>query len=147
VVEEEIQVKAKQVFERIAFEIRMKHAAKDLLGNYNEIKNYILSYGVKSRVSNSGDTFRLHTETYMKITIAGKGLKLYFALDPKKYEGSTIPVSSAGHKSLYAEIPCVLKVKSPLSVKRALQLVDDMMKEKGQEQGEIPSINWARDFH
>ena len=61
----------------------MKSAEKEMKANYNELKSEVLSYGVKSRVSNTGDTFRLHTKTYLKITIAGKSLKLYFALDPK----------------------------------------------------------------
>ena len=91
--------------------------------NYNELKNEILSYGVKSRISNSGDTFRLHRKTYVKITIAGKSLKLYFALDPKDYKDSTIPFQDAGEKNAYAEIPFVFKVKSELSMKRAKQLI------------------------
>ncbi len=131
---------------RIPFQTRMKQADKLLLTNYNTLKNYILSYGVKSRISNSGDTFRLHRETFVKITIAGKGLKLYYALNPQDYDNSTMPVQNVSHKAIYAEIPCVLKVKSPLSVKRAMQLIDDVMKQKGLEQGDIPRINWARDF-
>ncbi len=136
----------KQPIIRIPFQTRMKHAEKELLTNFNTLKNYLLSYGIKSRVSNSGDTFRLHRETFVKITIAGKGLKLYYALNPKDYENSTIPVQNVSHKALYADIPCVLKVKSPLSVKRAMQLIDDLMQLKGLEQGDILKINWARDF-
>jgi len=131
---------------RIPFQVRMKTAEKDLLTNYNTLKNYALSYAVKSRISNSGDTFRLHRETFLKITIAGKGLKLYYALNPKDYDNTTVPVQNVSHKAIYAEIPCVLKVKSPLSVKRAMQLIDDVMKSKGLEQGDIPRINWAKDF-
>jgi len=131
---------------RIPFQVRMAMAEKDLLTNYNTLKNYILSYGVKSRISNSGDTFRIHRETFVKVTIAGKGLKLYYALNPKDYDNSTIPVQNVSHKAIYAEIPCVLKVKSSLSVKRAMQLVDDVMHGKGLEQGDIPRINWAKDF-
>ncbi|MCX5775394.1 MAG: hypothetical protein NTV44_03410 [Firmicutes bacterium] len=137
---------AKRVIIRVPFEERMKVAEKDLLDNYNELKNYILSYGVKSRVSNSGDTFRLHTETYVKITIAGKGLKLYYALDPKAYADSTIPVTDVSHKSIYVEIPACFKVKSVLSVKRAKQLVDDVMAKKGLVKGELENVDYAKTF-
>lgn len=137
---------AKRVIIRIPFEERMKVAEKDLLDNYNELKNYILSYGVKSRVSNSGDTFRLHTETYVKMTIAGKGLKLYYALDPKAYADSTIPVTDVSHKSIYVEIPACFKVKSVLSVKRAKQLVDDVMAKKGLVKGELENVDYAKTF-
>lgn len=136
----------KKVIIRIPFEERMKVAEQGLLDNYNELKNYILSYGVKSRVSNSGDTFRLHTETYVKITIAGKGLKLYYALDPKDFANSTIPVTDVSRKGIYAEIPACFKVKSVLSVKRAKQLVDDLMAKKGLAKGEVENVDYAKDF-
>lgn len=136
----------KKVIIRIPFEERMQVASKELLDNYNELKNYILAFGVKSRISNSGDTFRLHTETYVKITIAGKGLKLYYALDPKTYADTTIPVGDVGHKGIYTEIPAVFKVKSPLSVKRAKLLVDDVMAKKGLVQGEVENVDYAKTF-
>ncbi len=131
---------------RIPFQERMKTADKSIRDNYNDLKNYILSYGVKSRISNSGDTFRLHTKTYVKMTIAGKGLKLYLALDPKDYENTTIPVLDAGHKGIYEEIPLVFKVKSDLSVKRAKQLIDDAMAKDNFVQGEIGDTDWAKEF-
>jgi|GEM_PF-1739867 len=137
---------AKRVIIRVPFEERMQVAEQDLLDNYNELKNYILAYGVKSRVSNSGDTFRLHTETYVKITIAGKGLKLYYALDPKAYADSTIPVTDVSHKSIYVEIPACFKVKSVLSVKRAKQLIDDVMAKKGLIKGEVENVDYAKTF-
>ena len=94
---------------------------------YVEIKNEILAYGVKSRISNSGDTFRLHRKTYMKIVVAGKGLKLYFALEPTDYADSPIPVQDVGDKNLYVDIPLAFKVKSDLSRRRAKQLIADAM--------------------
>ena len=144
--EEPAAEEAKNPIIRIPFQERMKTADKSIRDNYNELKNYILSYGVKSRISNSGDTFRLHTKTYVKLTIAGKGLKLYYALDPKDYENTTIPVLDAGHKGIYEEIPLVFKVKSDLSIKRAKQLVDDAMAKDNLVQGEVENIDWAKEF-
>ncbi len=146
VVEEAVAEESKNPIIRIPFQERMKTADKSIRDNYNELKNYILSYGVKSRISNSGDTFRLHTKTYVKLTIAGKGLKLYYALDPKDYENTTIPVLDAGHKGIYAEIPLVFKVKSDLSIKRAKQLVDDAMAKDNLVQGTVEDIDWAKEF-
>jgi hypothetical protein len=114
--------------------------------NYNELKNEILSWGVKSRVSNSGDTFRLHRKTYIKLTIAGKSLKLYFALNPEDYRDSTIPVQDAGGKNIYEEIPLVFKVKSGLSLRRCKQLIQDVMEKDGLEQGEIGTVNWVKEL-
>ena len=131
---------------RIPFEERITTAEKEMQDNYNEIKNEILSWGVKSRVSNSGDTFRLHRKTYIKLTVAGKSLKLYFALNPDDYRDSSIPVQDAGEKNSYAEIPLVFKVKSGLSLRRCKQLIQDCMEKDGLEQGEIGSVNWVKEL-
>ena len=141
-----VPVEAKAPIVRIPFEERIVSADKAMKDNYNELKNEILSYGVKSRISNSGDTFRLHRKTYVKITIAGKSLKLYFALDPKDYKDSTIPFQDAGEKNAYAEIPFVFKVKSELSMKRAKQLIQDVMEKDGLEQGVVESVNWVKEI-
>ncbi|HPY38496.1 MAG TPA: hypothetical protein PLU89_03315 [Bacilli bacterium] len=138
--------KEKPTYERIPFQTRMLKADKEMKNNYNELKSEIMSYGVKSRVSNSGDTFRLHTKTYLKITIAGKSLKLYYALDPKDYEKTTLPVQDAGHKGIYKDIPLVFKVKSDLSMRRAKQLIADTMEKSGLEQGKIELHNWVKEI-
>ena len=128
---------------RIPFQERMLNADDEMKRNYNELKNEILSYGVNSRVSNSGDAFRLHRKTYVKITIAGLSLKLYFALNPDDYKDSTIPVQNAGHKGIYEEIPLVFKVKSGLSMRRAKELIQTVMDKDGLEQGAIGDTDWV----
>ena len=128
---------------RIPFQTRMINADDEMKRNYNELKNEILSYGVNSRVSNSGDAFRLHRKTYVKITIAGLSLKLYFALNPDDYKDSTIPVQNAGHKGIYEEIPLVFKVKSGLSMRRAKELIQTVMDQGGLEQGAIGDTDWV----
>ena len=139
---------AKEVvpFERISFAERLGKADKVLKEHYNELKSEVLSYGIKSRVSNSGDTFRLHTKTYVKMVVAGKALKLYFALDPKAYADSTFPVGDASKKGLYKDIPLVFKVKSELSVRRAKQLIAEVAGKDGLVQGEVEAHNWAKEL-
>ena len=141
-----VQPEEKKPIIRIPFTERMLSADKEMQANYNELKNEILSYGVNSRVSNSGDTFRLHCKTYVKITIAGLSLKLYFALNPDDYKDSTLPIQNAGHKGIYAEIPLVFKVKSGLSMRRCKQLIQDVFDKNGLEQGEISNIDWVEEL-
>ncbi|MCF0112794.1 MAG: hypothetical protein HUJ60_02335, partial [Bacilli bacterium] len=131
---------------RIPFSTRMKEMDATMKSNYNELKSEIMSYGVKSRISNKGDTFRLHKKTFVRITIAGKSLKLYLALDPKDYANSTFPISDAGDKAVYAEIPLVFKVKSELSMRRAKQLIADVMEKNGLEQSKVEPHNWAEEL-
>ena len=138
--------KEEKGYERLTFAERLLRSDKELLDLYNELKNEILSYGVKSRISSNGDTFRLHKKMYIKITVAGKSLKLYFALNPDDYRDSKIPVQDAGHKGLYADIPLVFKVRSGLSVRRCKELIQDTMEKDGLEQGEVEKINWAKEL-
>ena len=131
---------------RVPFPERLDAAEKDVKANYNDIKAEALSFGLKSRLSNSGDTFRLHTKTYLKITVAGKGLKLYYALDPKAYENSPIPLKDVSNKNIYKEIPGCFKVKSDLSVKRAKQLIADACEKDNLEQGKPEIKNYAAEM-
>ena len=61
------------------------------------------------------------------MTIRGKTLKVYYKLNPKDYKDSTLPIKDESKVKKYSEYPAVLKVKSDLSLKRALQLVDETM--------------------
>ncbi len=128
---------------RISFPDRMVDADDLMKSNYNELKSELMAYGMKSRVSNSGDTFRLHKVTYVKIAIAGKSLKLYMALDPKDYADSSLPIGDVSAKNTYKDIPFVFKVKSPLSMRRAKQLIAELMDKHDLEQGKVNPHNWA----
>lgn len=142
--EEIVEEKAKII--RIPFETRILTMEPLMRNNFNELKAEILSYGVKSRISNSGDTFRLHTKTYVKMTIAGKSLKLYFALNPEDYKDTTLPIADVSHKGIYKDIPLVFKVKSGLSLRRAKALIADVMAKDNLKQGEIVKKDYIQDI-
>ena len=132
---------------RLSFAEKVTAAPQEVKDNYNDLKAYALGYGLKSRVANGGDTFRLHTKTYFRINMVGKGLKLYYALDPKDYENSPIPVQDVGHKNLYKDIPLCFKVRSGLSVKRAKQLIDDVCGKAGLTYGApVDTRDYAADL-
>ena len=122
--------KSKEIIERVPFTDKIRRADKELKNKYEELKAYLLSYGLKSRISIDGDTYRLHTVKYVHVTIAGKKMKVYYALDPKAYENSTTPVKEARAKK-YNDVPAYLDVKSDLSVKRAKALIDEVMNKAG----------------
>ena len=132
---------------RIPFAKKMVKADKDLQDKYSELKNEILAYDAKSRISIAGDTFRAHRKAYVKITIVGKMLKVYFALNPRDFVDSPIPVVDASDKVAYEDVPAMLKVKSNLSVKRAKELIrlafdaDGIKKEKDAE-----DHNWMKEI-
>ena len=125
---------------------RIITADADIKANYNEIKNEILSYGVKSRLSRGGDIFRLHNKRYVKIFLVGKTLKVYLALDPENYKDSTIPYEDVGASPACADIPMLFKVRSGLSVRRCKELVRATMEKDGLKQKEVKDKNWVSEL-
>jgi len=115
---------------RASFETKVKNADEDLRHKYYELRDYIKSYGIHNRVSIPGDTFSAHRQRYIFVTISGKHLKVSYDLNPNSYKDSTIPVEFNKAKK-FADLALLFKVRSDLSLKRAEQLVDDIMASKG----------------
>ena len=122
---------------------RVITADLDTKANYNELKNELLSYGVKSRLSRGGDTFRLGGKEYAKIYLVGKTLKVYLALSPEDYKDSTIPIEDVGHRPNYAGMPLLFKVRSGLSVRRCKELIKAACEKDGLTQKEVGDTNWV----
>jgi hypothetical protein len=132
---------------RISFYERIVSLDQELLDDYNELKNELMSYGLKSRVSSTGDTFRLHRVTYVKMIFSGKKVKLYMKLNPADYKDTTIPFDDVSHKRSYAEIPFVFKVKSGLSLRRAKALIKEMMDNAGiAQESEPKKVKYAENL-
>lgn len=129
---------------RRTFVEKLGKAPTNIKNAYNEVKSELLSYGVKARVSKTGESFRYKKVILAKLTAQGKIIKINLALDPKAYSNTTIPVQDIGMKKSYIEIPALLKIKSTLSVKRAKKLVADVMAKHGLVQGEVVKKNHAK---
>ena len=108
-----------------SFETRVKNSDYDIRHKYYDLRDYITWYGLKNRLSNPGDTFSHQRQRYAFITIVGKHIRLYIGLNPDDYVGSTVPVEKIEVKK-YQDIPCMLRIKSDLSYRRAKKLVDDL---------------------
>ena len=130
---------------REPFALKLKKSDQSLKDIYNEIKAEFLSYGLGSRISLNGDTFRLHTKTYARIQVVGKSLKINYALNTKDYTDSTIPHTDSGHQKAYEEIPFTFKVRSSLSVRRAKDLIRDSVINDGLTQDEVINKNYAKE--
>lgn len=104
---------------------RLAESEDDLRNAYSTIKNELLKHRkVHARVSKSCETFRVGYDEIAKIVVAGKGLKLYLALDPFSVDSAIYHQRDASSKKRFVEVPLVVKVKSPLSIKKACQLID-----------------------
>lgn len=133
--------------QRIPFAEKIVKADKELQAKYNELKSEFLAYGASSRVSIACDTFRLHRKAYVKVTIVGKTLKVYYALNPNDFVDSPIPVTDASDKVAYEDVPALLKVKSNLSVKRAKELAELAFAADGvKRENDAVEHNWVKDI-
>ena len=111
---------------RASFETRLKNADFDLRHKYYDLRDHIKSYGLSNRLSIPGDSFSAHRKRYVFITINGKHLKVYFATNPDDYKDTPIPVERTETKK-YEDLPLQFKVRSDLSFRRAVKIVDDML--------------------
>lgn len=92
---------------------------------YSSLKNELLKHRkMHSRISKSCETFRVGYDVIAKIVVAGKGLKIYLALDPYSVDSAIYHQRDASSKKRFVEVPLVVKVKSPLALKKACQLID-----------------------
>lgn len=96
---------------------------------YQELKNYLLSYGLKSRMSWSYDSIYLGRIPFAKLAIRGKTLAMNIALNPTGYEGGMYEDRSDSKK--YAEVPLRIKIKSNRCLKLAKQAIDLLASNRG----------------
>ncbi len=91
--------------------------------NYDELKNVLLSYRkVKSRISNTADTFNLGRTKLAKLSVSGKSLKLYLNLDFNEVE-SRLKCKDASETKAYEEVPVFLRIRSLRAMKNAKYLI------------------------
>ncbi len=97
---------------------------------YEELSNYLQSFKkVKSRISNACDSFRFGMKYLAKITIKGKTLCMYLALNPAEFEDSKYHFTDVSAKKKYEDTPMMLKIRSNRALKYAKELIDTMMQQ------------------
>lgn len=114
---------------RKSFSEKLRKSPADLKGNYKEIRKAALEHDLKERVSKNSATYHLGRKTYLKMAIVGKTLRCYFAVPKDKYDDTAIPLEDVSDKKAYEDTPSLLRVRSSLSMRRAVKLISDMMEE------------------
>ncbi len=146
VVEEQAQEtsevkKLKRINVKKAFEIYVRTGDEQLKENYSQIKNALLSYGMHARMTKSRENFSkkgLSTSKVKegkalrlqaKLLVRGKFLKLYLNLDPTNLDAKYFRFKDVSDKM--PDQATYIKVRSKLSLKRALELIDLLAKNEG----------------
>ncbi len=95
---------------------------------YSSVKNSLISYKkVNSRVSFSYDSFKLGRKAVAKLSVRGKTLVLFLALNPNDYLGTKYYPKDFSDVKRYVDTPMMVKVKSTRGVKYAIELIDKML--------------------
>ena len=119
---------------RRSYMSRIIQSSDNTKGYYESVKNKFLSYkNVKSRTSWGHETFNCGRKKLAHFNVRGKTLVMYLALDPAEYVGTKYHAKDMSEKAKYAQVPVMVRVKSPRGEKFALELIEQLM-----EKNEIP---------
>lgn len=127
-----------------SFIARIIQSSDDVKNYYGSVKHALLSYKkVNSNVGWSSERFNKGRETVARLKIRGKTLCLYLALDPNEYKTSVYhQVDVSDNKSVNGT-PMMVKIKSPLGVKKAIRLIDELLLKRNGERRTIPERDYA----
>ena len=113
---------------RRSFLARLIQSADELKVRYSLIKNELLAYkGAKARYSWGCETFKGSKQKIAVFAFKGKTLHLCLPLDPADYTDSKYSFSDLTGKARYQDTPFGLKIRSPRSVKHAIELIEAVM--------------------
>ena len=113
------------------FNSRMMFAPYETKEYYNEIKNYLVMYRAKGRISSRCESYR-YKGLVAKVALGGKSIKVFLALDTSFIDANPkYHLKDLSSKKQYEEVPVMIKVRSPRALKYFKELVDIMMANRG----------------
>lgn len=101
---------------------------------YSQIKNCLLSYGFKSRISWKRETFRCGRKTAARLRLRGKTLSVAYALDPAEFENSKFLIEDISDIASYADTPCLYRIKNDKRARYAKLLIARLAEKFGLRQ-------------
>lgn len=127
-----------------SFIARIIQGTDDQKNYYGRVKTALLSYKkVNSNVAWGAERFNKGRETIARFKIRGKTLCLYLALDPNEFPVSVYHhVDVSDNKSMHGT-PMMVKIKSPLGVKKAIRLIDEMLSRRNGEKRVVAERDYA----
>ncbi len=109
------------------FEERLAEAEDIVKQGYEEINAKLLSYKkVNVRISKKYVSYRVGRQLVAKLTIRGKTLRCYLALDPEAYEVAKLHHKDESEFTTYQEVPMMMRVRSNRAIKNTVRLVEDI---------------------
>ncbi len=128
---------------RTSFMSRLIQSEPPIQDYYTVIKNTLLSYkGVKARTSWNFESFNKGRIQCAKLNVKGNAFQVYLALDPNEYNVNKYHFVDVSDKPKLGDVPMLMKVKSDRTLKYSIELIEEVMKKNGIEQGEVPNVDY-----
>lgn len=123
----------------LSFSDRMGDAGYMAGRRYDAVKNAFLSYKtaerkpktVRTRITNSGETFYAGRKVLGKLCLVGGYLRLFLALDPTRYNSDKYHHKDYSEVVRYAKFPFMIKLSSDRQVKYAEELIEELLTQNG----------------
>lgn len=119
-----------------SFVAKLKQSEDDIKGYYSSLKNALTEYKrINSNISWHGDRFNFGRDTVARMTIIGKTLGLYLALDPldPEFKQTVYRQKDVSKQKAYEGTPFMVKIKSDGGLKKAVRLVGILAEKLGAE--------------
>ena len=98
---------------------------------YDDLKNFALRYKkLKARISKKFDSINKGRLQFVKLSVAGKTLKLFLNMDIGKVDPK-FHCKDVSDKKTYEPVPVLLRIKSGRAVKYAKRLIEQCAAEHG----------------
>jgi hypothetical protein len=123
-----------------SFIAKLKQSEDDIKTYYSALKNALTEYNkINSNISWHGDRFNFGRDTVARITIIGKTLGLYLALDPAdpEFKQTVYRQKDVSKQKAYEGTPFMVKIKSDGGLKKALRLVASLAERLGTDKEEV----------
>lgn len=132
------------------FAQKMMLADEVIQDRYDEVKNYALRFKkLKARISKKFESINQGRLQFVKISVAGKTLKLYLNMDISEVDPKFRCKDMRG-KVTYATVPVMLRIKSGRAVRYAKILIDQCAAKYGLVENkkfqEVDAMKVVEDF-
>lgn len=129
-----------------SFTAKLIQADDKVKNYYSQIKNELKKYPVKERTSWRYETFKKGRQLLAKITLRGKTLCLYCALDAADYVGTKYKVEDVSSKKSNAAVPARFRIKNDRRAKYSEKIIADLMAKHSLEGGESKYEDYAAQY-
>lgn len=127
-----------------SFIARIIQGSDEQKNYYGSVKTALLSYKkVNSNIAWGAERFNKGRETIARFKIRGKTLCLYLALDPNEFPTSVYHHADVSDNKSMHGTPMMVKIKSPRGVKKAIRLIDEMLRRRDGIKREVPERDYA----